>query len=169
MQQSTLGHQGETRGIIQAHSGQLCANLSLEGTDKSHHSNYGFKAASGHTKCKMWGLGPRMLFSLSSSSKKIKQVFISWMLWSEKGQNFPAGARWLERGGRGKYLPNLSMSSYSIFLINIYLAIMWEKPAQTTAMWEIPLLFSSCQLLAGREERRENRDRDRVSGSSQAI
>lgn len=46
------------------------------------------------------------------------------MLWSEKGQNVPPGARWLEREGRGKYLPNLSMSSYSIFLINIYLDIM---------------------------------------------
>lgn len=105
-----------------------------------------------------------MLFSFSSSSKKRKGVFISWMLWSEKGQNFPPGARWLEREGRGKYLLNLSMSSYSIFLINIYLDIMWGKPSQTTAMQEIPLLFSSCQLLVRRGERRKNRDKERCQG-----
>lgn len=118
----------------------------------------------------MWASGPVMLFSFSSSSKKINWVFTSWMLRSEKGQNFPPGARWLEREGRGKYLLNLSMRSYSIFLINICLDIIWGKPAQTTAMWEIPLLFSSCQLLVwrwrGKEERPRQRERVREFASN---
>lgn len=29
-------------------------------------------------------------------------------------------------------------------------------------MWEIPLLFSSCQLLVGRGERRKNRNKESV-------
>lgn len=101
-----------------------------------------------------------MPFSFSSS-EKIKQMFISWKLWSEKGQNFPPGARWLERDGRGKYLLNLSMSSYSIFLINIYLDIMWGETCSdhsNVGDCTVILLMPASGREGGKKEKQRKRE-----------
>lgn len=141
---------------------------SLEGKDKSHCSSEWLEAASRHTKCEMWASGPIMLFSFSSSSEKIKRIFISWKFCSEKGQNSPPGAKWLERDGRGKYLLNLSMSSYSIFLINIYLDIMWgETCSDHSNVGDSTAILMPAS--GGEGERRKNGEKGRVSGGSCAI
>lgn len=120
----------------------------------------------------MWdvGFGPRnaIFIFLLLQENKLSVYFLNALVWERA--KLSSGSRVAGEGRQRQIFAEFVNEVLFHFLINICLDIIWGKPAQTTAMWEIPLLFSSCQLLVwrwrGKEERPRQRERVREFASN---